>query len=172
MVCVLRIRSLRISELDRVREIERDASRCFREFGMRQIAEHEPPSVAELREFAEAGRGWVAVDQSDVLVAYLLTTVLDECAHVDQVSVAQSVRGRGVGAALIDHLAGIAAREGRAWLTLTTFLDVPWNAPYYRRLGFEPLGPDALGPGLAELVKVERVLIPGNHPRVAMRRGV
>ena len=34
------------------------------------------------------------------------------------------------------------------------------------------LDPDALGPELAELIKVERARIPGNHPRVAMRRGV
>ena len=49
MVCVLRIRSLGISELDRVREIERDASRSFGEFGMRQIAEDPPLSFASQR---------------------------------------------------------------------------------------------------------------------------
>jgi hypothetical protein len=32
-----------------------------------------------------------------------------------------------------------AKRQGAGRLTLTTFIEVPWNAPYYRRLGFRPL---------------------------------
>ena len=31
---------------------------------------------------------------------------------------------------------GIAMAEARPTLTLTTFRDVPWNAPYYERMGF------------------------------------
>jgi len=33
-------------------------------------------------------------------------------------------------------------------VTLTTFEDVPWNAPLYRHLGFRELRDDELGPGL------------------------
>jgi hypothetical protein len=33
-------------------------------------------------------------------------------------------------------------------LTLTTFDDVPWNGPYYTRLGFRTLDLAALSPGL------------------------
>jgi hypothetical protein len=32
-----------------------------------------------------------------------------------------------------------AQRHGLAALTLTTFTDVPWNMPYYERLGFRHL---------------------------------
>lgn len=166
------VRRLRVSELERVREIELDAGRVFAELGMTQIAEHEPPSVDELAEFAKAGRAWVAVDGTDVPEAYLLMTVVDGCAHIEQVSVARSARGEGVGAALINYLAQIAADEGRSWLTLTTFRDVPWNAPYYQRLGFESVSPEAIGPELVELVEIEHTRILGDHPRVAMRRPV
>ena len=41
-------------------------------------------------------------------------------------------------------------RLGLPCLTLTTFRDVPWNAPWYSRLGFEP-APDE--PRLAELLR-------------------
>jgi hypothetical protein len=60
--------------------------------------------------------------------------------------------------------------EGRPALTLTTFRDVPWNAPYFRRLGFVVVGPADQGPELAALVAREAVSIPGDAPRVAMRR--
>ena len=42
-----------------------------------------------------------------------------------------------------------AERAGLRGVTLTTFRDVPWNAPFYRRLGFEVLDPEDLTPGLA-----------------------
>ena len=62
--------------------------------------------------------------------------------------------------------------EGRAALTLTTFRDVPWNAPYYRRLGFAVLASADQGPQLRALVAREAATIPGGAPRVAMRRAV
>ena len=40
--------------------------------------------------------------------------------------------------ALIEHVAGWARAHGSPALTLTTFTEVPWNAPYYERLGFRP----------------------------------
>ena len=41
--------------------------------------------------------------------------------------------------------------DGRAWVTLTTFTDVPWNGLYYRRLGFRPIPSDEITPGLRAL---------------------
>jgi GNAT superfamily N-acetyltransferase len=52
-----------------------------------------------------AGRAWVAVDTQDRPIAYLISSIVDGCAHIDQVSVLSEHAGRGVGAALIDHLA-------------------------------------------------------------------
>jgi GNAT superfamily N-acetyltransferase len=78
--------------------------------------------------------------------------------------------GRGIGAALIEHLAGVARADGRPALTLTTFRDVPWNAPYYARLGFAELPTAEWGPQLQALVAREQTAIPGDHPRVAMIR--
>ncbi|MGZ6673473.1 MAG: GNAT family N-acetyltransferase, partial [Solirubrobacteraceae bacterium] len=79
---------------------------------------------------------------------------------------------RRVGAALVEHLAALAAAEGRPALTLTTFRDVPWNAPYYERLGFRVVAPADQGPELAAVVAEEAERIPGDAPRVAMRRAV
>jgi hypothetical protein len=55
--------------------------------------------------------------------------VLDNCAHIEQVSVAPSHARRGVGGALIEHLATIAPGEGRRALTLTTFRDCRGTLP-------------------------------------------
>jgi GNAT superfamily N-acetyltransferase len=167
-----RIRPPRPDELELLRSIERDAGRAFAEIGMPEIAADEPLSVAELETFRREGRAWVAVDRRDRPVAYLLSGIVDGCAHIDQVSVASAHAGERLGAALIEHLAQTAVAEGRPALTLTSFRDVPWNAPYYERLGFAVVDPSDQGPELAALAAREAYLIPGDAPRVAMRRSL
>jgi GNAT superfamily N-acetyltransferase len=166
------IRPARHDELQTLRSIERDAGRAFAAIGMAEIAADEPPSLVELETHRANGGAWVAVDTRDSPIAYLLSSVVDRCAHIDQVSVAPAHAGRGVGAALIEHLAAIARAEGRPALTLTAFRDVPWNAPYYQRLGFLIVEPADQGPELAAVVRREVAAIPGDAPRVAMRRPV
>jgi GNAT superfamily N-acetyltransferase len=166
------IRAVRRDELETLIAIERDAGRAFAAIGMPEIAADDPGSVAELEAFRTDGLAWVAVDGDDRPVAYLLGTVVDGCAHVEQVSVAPAFAHRGLGARLIDHLAAVAAAEGRPAVTLTTFRDVPWNAPYYARLGFVVVERAEQGPELAALVAEEAQRIPGDAMRVAMRRAL
>lgn len=45
-------------------------------------------------------------------------------------------QGRGFGAALIDRTAAAARARGLDTLYLSTYRDVPWNAPFYVRRGF------------------------------------
>jgi GNAT superfamily N-acetyltransferase len=159
-------------ELAALVDIEREAGGLFATVGMPEIAHDDPGSVAELEPYQARGRAWVAVDNDDRPIAYLVSSVVDGSAHIEQVSVSPAHAGRRIGAALVEHLAGVAAAEGRAALTLTTFRDVPWNAPYYERLGFAVVDPGDQGPELAALVAEEAERIPGDAPRVAMRRAV
>jgi ribosomal protein S18 acetylase RimI-like enzyme len=170
LTAVNQIRRARRYELETLRDLERDAGRAFASIGMPEIAADEQLSVGSLESFVTAGHAWVAVDASDHPVGYLLSDVVDGCAHIEQVSVAPAYARRGVGAALIDHLDAHAAAENRPALTLTTFRDVPWNAPYYTRLGFFVLGPDEQGPELRALVQRETISLPSDAARVAMRR--
>jgi GNAT superfamily N-acetyltransferase len=165
-----RVRPPRRDELEALRSLERDAARAFDAIGMPEIAEDEPLAIAELEAFRARERAWVTVDERDRPVAYLLSTVIDDCLHVVQVTVSPSHARRRLGAALIEHLGALALAEGRPALTLTTFRDVPWNAPYYERLGFVVVEPAGQGPELAALVAQEAATIPGDAPRVAMRR--
>ena len=62
---------------------------------MPEIASDDPGSVAELEPFRAGGRAWVAVDGDDRPVAYLISAVVDGCAHIEQVSVAPAHARRG-----------------------------------------------------------------------------
>jgi hypothetical protein len=48
-----------------------------------------------------------------------------------------------------------AAARGIDALTLVTFRAVPWNGPYYARLGFRDMAPGEITPGLAAVLDDE-----------------
>lgn len=166
----MRIRPVRQPELPALRDIERAAGCWFRDIGMPEIADDEPLSVDELARYARAGLAWVAVDASDVPVGYLIAESVDGNLHVEQVSVHPRAARQGVGRRLIDHLAGHAGEIGVPALTLTTFTDVPWNAPYYARCGFVVLDDRELTPGLRAIRAREAAHGLDRWPRVCMRR--
>lgn len=137
---------------------------------MDAIADDEPIPADVLDGYRGGGRAWVVVDAGDRPVGYLLLDAVDGAGHVEQVTVHPSARGRRLGAALVDAAQGWSAEHASGALTLTTFADVPWNAPYYRRLGFAEVTDEDLGPGLRAVVAREASLGLGAWPRVAMRR--
>lgn len=103
-------------------------------------------------------------------MAYLIADLVDGCVHIEQVSVRPDHGRRGVGRALLDYAATRARSEGAPALTLTTFAEVPWNAPYYRRCGFRILGEGELASGLRAIREREAAHGLDRWPRVCMRR--
>ncbi|MFI6448708.1 GNAT family N-acetyltransferase [Kitasatospora sp. NPDC050543] len=164
----MRIRAVTPDDLPLLQDIERAAGEGFRALGMAAVADDEPLPTAELARYLEGGHAaMAAVDAADRPVAYLIGEPVDGCLHIEQVSVHPDHARRGVGRALIDHLA--ASTDAPA-LTLTTFADVPWNAPYYRRCGFRPLAGAELTPGLREIRRQEAAHGLDRWPRLCMRR--
>lgn len=164
------MRVARADEIDRLRRIEVEAGRAFAAIGMDEIARDEPLPAAELLAYQRDGRAWVAVDDADRAVAYLIARWVDGAVHVEQVSVDPAHAGRRLGARLIEHVAGWAGERGATALTLTTFVDVPWNGPYYERLGFVALPEASLPAGLAGIRAEEAAHGLDRWPRQAMRR--
>ncbi|MFC0112929.1 GNAT family N-acetyltransferase [Kibdelosporangium aridum] len=99
-----------------------------------------------------------ATDPADVLVvgdppvAFAYVGQLDEHLHLHQIAVDPACARQGFGTALME---AVIARAGARGVTLTTFATVPWNGPWYSKLGFSVM-PEP-GPELAELVREERL---------------
>ncbi|MFD5203127.1 GNAT family N-acetyltransferase [Streptomyces sp. NPDC058375] len=170
----MRIRSARRSDLPVLQDIERAAGEPFRALGMAFVADDDPPPLDLLESYRQAGRCWVATDPlsavGDRPLGYVLADPVDDALHIEQVSVDPAAARRGIGRDLIAHLAALAARRGLTALTLTTFTDVPWNAPYYARIGFRILAEDELTDGLRAIRAEEAQHGLDRWPRVCMRR--
>ncbi|MFD4000563.1 GNAT family N-acetyltransferase [Streptomyces rubiginosohelvolus] len=170
----MRIRSARRSDLPVLQDIERAAGEPFRALGMAFVADDDPPPLDLLESYRQAGRCWVATDPlsatGDRPLGYVLADPVDDALHIEQVSVDPTAARRGIGRDLITHLAALAARRGMTALTLTTFTDVPWNAPYYARIGFRVLTELELTDGLRAIRAEEAQHGLDRWPRVCMRR--
>jgi GNAT superfamily N-acetyltransferase len=166
------IRPSRAADGPALQEIERRAGEQFRTVGMDSIADATPESIDDLTEYANAGRSWVAVDDDDRPIGYVIVDVVDGNAHVEQVSVLPDFQGSGIGRALMDRVRAWAAENNLPAITLTTFTDVPWNRPLYEHLGFEVIAANDIGPELRAVREHEATLGLDPELRVCMRSRV
>ena len=168
----MRIRPARSDDLAALVEIERAAGATFLQLDMAIFADHDPGTVDELRPYADGGRAFVSVGVADRPVGYILLDLVDGAAHIEQVSVHPDHARKGLGRALIEHAAAWASARDLHSLTLTTYVAVPWNGPYYERLGFGYLTLDEETPCLRAIREHERELGLEVWPRASMRRSL
>lgn len=164
------IREAKAKDLPKMRDIEVAAGEAFRTIDMGVIADDAPPSLEALAIYQQDARAWVATDSRDEAVAYILVDIVEPFAHIEQVTVHPLYARRAIGRKLIDEVALWAATRGLKGLTLTTFEKVPWNAPYYARLGFDPVPEYQWSYGLQQVVQSERAHNLHAWPRVVMKK--
>lgn len=149
MLCPMSIliRHGKIEDAPLLQEIERAAGKLFLTVGMDDVAGDDPTSVSHFSARARQGRLLVAaLAETDQQVGFLYWSNRDGYAYTEEVAVHPEHAGNRLGARLFDALQEDAGRDIKA-LTLATFRDVPWNAPYYARLGFVECDCTSLGPG-------------------------
>lgn len=162
------IRPARVRDAASLGDVERAAAELFAPYGLAELFSETSP-VEKLEAAARDGRLWVAVDAGGTIVGFALATVVGGNAHLDEIDVHPAHGRRGIGRALIDAVIAWARLRRHRALTLNTMRDVPWNAPYYERLGFVVLRDEDLPTALAELRRLEvEHGLPGER-RVSMR---
>jgi GNAT superfamily N-acetyltransferase len=166
------IRDAGAAELPVLQGIDVATGQMFRDIGMPEVAEYDPWPLPDLEHSRAAGLLWVIPGDAGEPVAFLMGSQVDGCLHVEQLSVDMGSARRGLGRTLLEHAARRAAADGRPALTLTTFEHVPWNAPYYARLGFRILDDAEVAPGLRAIRRREAEIGLDRWPRVCMRRDV
>jgi ribosomal protein S18 acetylase RimI-like enzyme len=140
-------RSARPDDIETIRALERASAQRF--VGLMDALAADEPSPAAVLAARIAHGGLIVAVENETVAGFVMFRPVETRAYVEQLDVLPAFAGRGIGAALLDAVADRARAARLEGLSLSTFRDVPWNAPYYRRLGFMEVA--VLTPGMLEI---------------------
>jgi ribosomal protein S18 acetylase RimI-like enzyme len=126
-------------------DIEERSDHRFADLGI-HFAEGQPTDLATL------SRAYAVFIVGEPIAGFAMTEVVDDCLHLEAIHVDLDLQGQGMGSALLQEIFR-AEGEHFAAITLVTFADIPWNAPFYAKHGFRVL--DELSPGLSRIRRRE-----------------
>lgn len=117
--------------------IERAAAELFTHgVGLEGFDPDDTWEVPDLQRLIRRGHSLVA-HVGETMAGFLVTQPFSRELHIWEMDVHPRFGRRGIGAGLVRAAQIDARNTGFKALTLTTFRDLPWNAPFYARLGFE-----------------------------------
>lgn len=145
------LRAARPSDAEYIEAIENAADVLLRDL---LGAADWPPAEQGSTRLSTPGFTLVAVDGDDHSpVGFVHVLDADGQAHLEQLSVLPRHGRRGIGRALVEAAMREARARGYSRITLRTYAEVPWNAPFYSRCGFSESVPE--GAFLRSLLDVE-----------------
>lgn len=83
---------------------------------------------------------WVAFvpeSEQQTIVGFALARSVEKFGHLAQIDVHPNFMQRGIGSSLVRRVISWAKEAERDELWLTTFEKIAWNAPFYKKFGFE-----------------------------------
>ena len=149
------LRLARLDDADAMPPIERAAASLFSsDPELAEMAFEETWAPESLRRLIRKGHcliSHVADEPAGVLVCEPFRREL----HIWEMDVDPRFQRRGIGAGLVRACLIDARNSGFHAVTLTTFRDLEWNAPFYARLGFDEVTALDAHPRLAGELAVE-----------------
>jgi 4-diphosphocytidyl-2-C-methyl-D-erythritol kinase len=130
-----RVVSASLDQVATLPEIERSAASLFGEDVPSKLLEITTPESV-LFAAQRDGTLWVAVGSDDEPVGFARVTIEADRVHLAELDVLPSHGRRGIGTALVQTVETWARANDYSEITLTTYRDMPWNAPFYTGLGF------------------------------------
>ena len=145
------IAAAREEDLAVLSNVERRAATMFPPGTLPDGVEGDVLPVAVTREAVAEGRLFVARRvKSAQVVGFVLVAEADGHGHLDEIDVDPDWGRRGIGRRLVERACLWAESKGYFQISLSTFRDIPWNAPFYARLNFVETAPSDLGRDVAK----------------------
>lgn len=157
------------THLAEIPRIEAAAATVFSEVDLPQSLRFKVTEPDDLRDALDDERLWVATTVDERIAGYALADVVDQQAYLAEVDVLPEYFRQGIGTKLVNTVVNWATTQGFESLWLVTFRHLPWNAPFYEKLGFSLVNPAEHGKELASLIEEEGRLGINVSDRVAMR---
>ena len=166
------IRKTKLSDIEHLPLLERSAGSAFKSLpSLAWIADDSIMSAEEHKSLLATGLSWVALEpSSQTICGFINAEIIEGEFYIGEVSVSETYQKKGIGSKLLKAALTQAKSLGLSTATLITFIDVPWNAPYYQRLGFVILTTDTLPQYLERKLQAEKSAGLPLDRRCAMRK--
>jgi len=144
----------RREDIENLQTLQLRAGDGFRKFGMPEVAD-KPPIGAKVLQ-AAMRRGHLEVARLGLVIAgFSLVQDYGPDCHLEQMSVDPKFMRRGFGGQILKRVIQMAIERGQNRVTLSTFRHVPWNAPFYKKHGFQEMDSATLTPALLKYKNAE-----------------
>lgn len=131
-----KLRPGHVADIFRLQEIERAAAELFRGSNLIDVDAMSVIAMGDHIVSIDEGLSIVAEVEGKV-AGFIIGEMHDDDAYLRELDVDPAFQKRGIGAMLVNAFGSAARRKGARSVYLSTFRSPPWNAPFYRSLGFE-----------------------------------
>ncbi|MEO8560130.1 MAG: GNAT family N-acetyltransferase [Rhodospirillales bacterium] len=100
--------------------------------GLGAVAERPPAPLDRLRR----GPCWIARQQDGRTIGFLLADRLERDVLIETLAILPEFSGAGLGRALVGAAMAWGKEIGMGGVLVAAYRDLPWDAPFYARLGF------------------------------------
>jgi GNAT superfamily N-acetyltransferase len=167
------IRPACLADAQHLPALERDAAQAFASIPeLAWLAGGDVLPLAEHTASLAAQACWVAASAAGPLVGFVTAHPYGQDLHIQEMSVTRAAQGQGLCRRLLHAVCTAAQKRGLQRVTLTTFVNVPWNAPFYASAGFCHVPDAALDARLASILADEHATGLAAISRCAMQYAV
>lgn len=145
------LRAATSADIPRMHQIEDDAGELFAGLGLIDIEDMALVSIGDHGQAIDAGLSLIA-ELDGRAAGFAMGSRYGADVYLHELDVDRAHQKRGVGAALVRGFIALARARGAGAVYLSTFRDPPWNAPFYRKMGFRDV---ARGDYLPWMIAIE-----------------
>ncbi len=151
-----RIEMARIKYVSDLPEISRAAAEIFPIEDLPLALRSKTNPVEVFEKALSAQKLWITIDENtDRAIGFAFLSEKCGQIHLCEISVHPDHGRQGLGTNLLKNVIIWANNEKYSRLTLTTFRHLPWNAPFYTKLGFKVIEQPELSFCLNQLLDEE-----------------
>lgn len=111
---------------------------------------------------------FIATNENENPVGFVACAELDGLLYIGEIDVMRAFQRQGLGRHMLEHALAEGRKRNFMGAMLTTDRHVPFNAPFYRTVGFVEIPEPDMPPSLAKVIAAERLREIGPSRRVGM----
>ncbi len=130
------IRLAKKSDLPTLKEIEIQSAKRFSGTGLIDNLTSNFFEPQKLSSFIDKKQVWIACSQENIEVGFVVISQRGSSAYIEELDVLPDHGKQGIGKRLMKEAIDWAKQNLFNEIFLSTFALIPWNAPFYAKLGF------------------------------------